>query len=172
MVTFVHIADERDSKAIARNGLKLPRRKAEQHETENCKFGIFALPLTPNFIISHQWLRELKSKGFRTAVGVYFRINNDELVWAGKYNEEKVQMTAAEAAGILTRDEILGFEVIIQRSIKASEVSGIRQLTQVVGWRHFPEAHGRPPFCGCSYCQRGNIKSKKIQQKYEESWSN
>lgn len=38
--------------------------------------------------------------------------------------------------------------------------------TQLVGWRYFPEAHGKPPFCGCACCQRGLIKNRKIREKY------
>lgn len=37
------------------------------------QFGVFALPVTANFLISHQWVREIKRRGFRSAVGVYFQ---------------------------------------------------------------------------------------------------
>jgi hypothetical protein len=63
----------------------------------------------------------------------------------------------------------LGFEVIIPRSIKASEIKYLRILPQTLGWRYFPEAKGKPPFCGCSYCQRGNIKSLRIRERYDKA---
>src|ERR1051326_4315373 len=112
MPRFVHIADERDSAAIRRAGLKLPRSAARPSSGDLPPRGVFALPVTPNFLVSHQWVRELKRRGFRVAVGVYFRVPADELVWAGKYNEAKVRMSAAKAAAQLWREETLGFEVI------------------------------------------------------------
>ena len=139
-------------------------------EDDLYKYGVFALPVTQNFVISHQWLRELKRRGFRTAVGIYFGIPDNESVWAGRYNEKKEELTASEAAGVLMREEILGYEVVIPRSIKAGEIASIRRLPQVIGWRYYPESHGRPPFCGCSYCQRGNIKSRKIRERYEKGF--
>jgi hypothetical protein len=169
MVTFVHIADSCDVKSIRRNGLKLPKKRVRLSENDCFKYGVFALPVTQNFIISHQWLRKLKRRGFRTAVGIYFRISDSEAVWAGKYNEKKEELTAAKAAQVLMKEEILGYEVVIPRSIKACEIISIRHLPQVLGWRHFPNAHGKPPFCGCSYCQRGNINSRRIRQRYENN---
>jgi hypothetical protein len=164
--TFVHIADERDSAAIRRTGLRLPRRLVASSSKQ--LIGIFALPVTPNFVVTHQWVREIKKRGFRVAVGVYFRIPDNEPVWAGRYNEQKAQMTAAQAAAVLARDELLGFEVIVPRSIQASEIHAVRQLPQGLGWRHFPDAHRKGIFCGCEYCQRGQIKSRKIRERYEQ----
>lgn len=168
MTTFVHIADERNAKTIERSGLLLPRNRQRFVESDVARFGVFALPLVENFLASHQWVRELKRRGFKQAVGVYFRIPDSELVWAGMYNQPKVQVTAAVAAAMLRESGAMGFEVIIPRGIKPAEVRYVRAIPQVMGWRYFPEAKGKPPFCGCSYCQRGNIKSRKLQVRYEE----
>lgn len=167
MATFIHIADEKNTRSIARNGLKLPKANSHFNETEIRKHGVFALPLIENFVVSHQWLRELKRNGFTTAVGVYFKISDTEQVWAGHYNQVKTQMTAVAAFAQLRENQTLGFEVVIPRSIKASEISYIRTLPQILGWRYFPDAKGKPPFCGCSYCQRGNIKSRRIRERYD-----
>jgi hypothetical protein len=161
MTTFVHIADERDSAAIRRNGLKLVR-----PDGAASPFGIFAMPVVPNFLVTHQWVRELKRRGFNVAVGIYFSIPDDQPVWAGVYNQEKQQMLAAEAAATLHRDGALGYEVIIPRAITGSEITAVRALPQKLGWRYFPGAHERGVFCGCEYCQRGAIKSRKIRQAY------
>ena len=169
MTTFVHVADERNTKAIERGGLLLPRKRKGFVESESAKFGIFALPVVENFLVSHQWIRELKRRGFRQAVGVYFRIPDSEQVWAGIYNKPKQQVTASVAAAMLRESEAVGFEVIIPRSIKAAELKYIRAIPQVLGWRYYPEAKGKPPFCGCSYCQRGSIKSRKLQLRYEQA---
>ena len=169
MVTFVHIADARCAPAIERTGLTVPRGRRRRAETEIFKVGVFALPLIENFVVSHQWVRELKRRGFRQAVGVYFRLPDAEPVWAGAYNEVKRCVTAAQAAEWLRDTQRLGFEVIIPRSILASELRYVRAIPQHLGWRYRPGANGSPPFCGCAYCQRGNIKSRALQIRYERS---
>jgi hypothetical protein len=125
------------------------------------------MPVVQNFVLSHQWVREIKKRGFRVAVGVYFRVPDDQPVWAGLYNAEKARVTAAKAAEQLSREQLLGFEVVIPRSIQASEIRAVRQLPQGLGWRHFPDAHRKGIFCGCEYCQRGEIKSRKIRERYD-----
>jgi len=162
---FVHIADERDRAAIRRNGLRLPKRGWKQHESDIAKHGVFALPVIADFVLSHQWLRELKSRGHRTAVGIYFRIPDGEHVWVGRYNQPKASMSAAGAAGHLRSERILGLEIIIPRAIAASEIHAIRDLPQVLGWRYMPGARDRTP-CGCWACQRGRIKSRKLRDAY------
>jgi hypothetical protein len=159
VTTFVHIADERHSSRIRSSGLKLPRPKRDPGRP----WGVFAMPVVPNFVVSHQWVRELKKRGFRVAVGVYFSLPDSESVWAGRYNRDKVMITAAEASARLLREEELGFEVVIPRSIAAREISSIRSLPQTVGWRHFPEAHERGIFCACKFCQKGEIKSQRLR---------
>jgi hypothetical protein len=167
MPTFVHIADERYSASIQRSGLKLPRVLPQAAAAR--PIGVFALPVISNFVVSHQWVRELKKRGFKVAVGIYFRIPDEQPVWAGVYNQEKRQLSAAEAAGFLAREQILGYEVVIPRSILASEIQAIRALPQTLGWRHFPDAHRKGIFCGCKYCMRGEIKSRRIQERYEQN---
>jgi hypothetical protein len=166
MTTFVHIADERDALAIRRNGLALPKARLRAIENERYKWGVFALPVVEDFMLSHQWIRELKRRGHRSAVGVYFRVEDDELVWAGIYNKEKTKITAVEAAARLRNEKILGFEVIIPRSILASEISAIRSLPHV-GWRFFPQAKGSRPFCLCKYCNRGDIKNRRMRERLD-----
>jgi len=171
MPVFVHIADERDAGSIRRGGLTLPKTRLRFEETERRKYGIFALPLTPNFMVSHQWLRVLKHKGHRTAVGVYFRLHDGELVWVGRYNEPKRLVPAAEAAAILRRDETLGFETTIPRSISAKEIGAIRALPQVLGWRYSPNAHERGIRCCCKFCQKSNIKGRRLWEPFEREFN-
>jgi hypothetical protein len=158
---FVHIADERDAAAIRRSGLTLPRWRGTRGD------GVFAMPVVSDFQLTHQWVRELKRSGFNTAVGVYFRIPDDAPVLAGLDNEEKRAMTASEAAALLQRSRLLGFETLIPQSIEARAIHAIRRLPQTVGWRYFPGAHERGIFCCCAYCQRGSFNSRKIRQAYE-----
>jgi hypothetical protein len=165
MTTFVHIADERDSASIKRVGLKLPR--APEPFPGSRPVGVFATPVVADFVVTHQWVRELKKRGFRVAVGMYFRVPDDQPVWAGRFNEQKQPLTAAQASAWLARERTLGYEAIIPRSIAPAEIHAIRGLPQVVGWRHFPEAHRRGILCGCKFCMKGEIRSRGIRERYD-----
>lgn len=130
-------------------------------------YGVFAMPVIDDFMITHQWARELARGGHRSAVGIYFRIPDDEPVLAGRFKTAKRQMTATEAAAHLRAERILGYEVIIPRSINANEVRAIRPVP-AVGWRFFPEAKGAPPKCACDYCVGGNIKSRRLRERLRQ----
>jgi hypothetical protein len=166
MATFVHIADSRDAPAIRRRGLTLPKRKLRERETNGFKWGVFALPLVEDFMLSHQWVRELKRRGHRSAVGVYFRIPDSERVWAGLYNGAKAEISAARAAQTLRTERTLGYEVVIPRGIVASEIFAVRPVPSV-GWRFFPQAKGAPPRCLCKYCNRGEINSRRMRDRLD-----
>jgi hypothetical protein len=164
MTLFVHIADARDAAAIRRNGLKLPRWRGERGE------GVFAMPVVPDFQLTHQWVRELKRRGFNTAVGIYFRIPDDTPVLIGHYNERKRPATASEAAARLQASRMLGFETLIAQSIPPRAIHAIRHLPQTLGWRYLPGAHERGIFCGCDYCQRGQYGARAIRAAWEAQY--
>jgi len=157
---FLHLAPESKSKAIVRSGIRVPRGRS----------GIYAMPVTRNYFVSHQWLRELKRGGDRTFVAIHFRIPDDEPVQVGHYGRHHLTVTAAEAAKIvMNAGDAQGYEVIIPRAIGSSEIHAVRAVRQVLGWRYFPGSHGRAP-CGCPVCQpRGSIRSRKLREKYERS---
>jgi hypothetical protein len=73
MPTLVHLADERASNKILIGGVKAGK---------NGK-GIYCMPVLQNFFITHQWLRELKRSGAKTFIGVYFKLDSSEMVYAG-----------------------------------------------------------------------------------------
>lgn len=163
MAMFVHLTAESRVKNIRRNGISRLRKG------QNGKRGIFAMPVTRSFYVSHQWLRELKRFQSSPIVGVYFRIDDRERVLIGHYNQAHRQMTAAEAvAEVMASERAEGFEVVIERKIEASEIHRFRTLPQVVGWRYYPQAHGRKP-CGCPFCQRGQYGARKLREEYERS---
>jgi hypothetical protein len=166
MATFVHIADMRDAAAIRRSGLALPKRKLLERETEGFKWGVFALPVVEDFMLSHQWVRELKRRGHRSAVGVYFRVPDSERVWAGSYSGAKAEITAAQAAHTLRSERTIGYEVVIPRGILSSEILAVRTVPSI-GWRFFPGAKGAPPRCLCKYCNRGDIKSRRMRDRLD-----
>src|SRR5262245_42811363 len=98
MPVFVHLAPEKYSSAIRRGGIALIKRRFRPR-------GVYAMPVTRNFQVSHQWLRELKRHGGGTIVGVYFRIPDDEVVEVGHYNSLHLSMTAAHATALLFEAE-------------------------------------------------------------------
>ena len=80
--------------AIRRGGIAPRKRRGPSR-------GVFAMPVTPRFQISHQWLRELRRAGGGTIVAVYFRIPDDEPVEIGHYDQGRLPMTAAQAVAVM-----------------------------------------------------------------------
>ena len=101
-------------------------------------------------------------------IQVQFRITDDMPVKVGRYNEPQLDATAAEAIRIfMDHTDGMGLEVLIPVSIAPKAITRIYTPSQIVGWRYYPESHsdGRKP-CGCSYCQRGQIKNRKLREAY------
>jgi hypothetical protein len=162
MATFVHLTPERNVDGVLRAGIRPGPTRWRVPD------GVYAMPTTPSFVVSHQWLRELKRGGQRTIWGVYFRVPNDQPVWAGHYNQKLTRMPAGEAAALLFRaDPALGYEVIIPRGIAPGEIHRVRPLPQLVGWRYFPGAHGRRP-CACEMCLRGEYGGRRTLERLGE----
>lgn len=160
MPMFVHLAPESRVARIRRNGIgRLRKRRGEQPG------GIFAVPVTRNFFVSHQWLRELKRRGQGAITAIYFRIADDEPVWVGHYGQAHRPMTAAEAtAEFMSAENREGWEVIIPRRIADDEIHRVRSLPQVIGWRYYPGAKGRLP-CTCRYCIRGDYGAARLRER-------
>jgi hypothetical protein len=161
MPIFVHLAPEAGLPRILANGI---RRSPARSPLPS---GVYAMPLTRNHYASHQWLRELKSSGVRTIVGVYFRLPDEEPVWFGHFGYAHVLLEASEAAHhVSSAPDPVGLEVLVPRRILPGEIVRSRRLRQVIGWRYYPTAHGRPP-CGCPSClPAGQIKSRALRKAY------
>jgi hypothetical protein len=161
MPQFIHLTDERLLKRLEKSGI----RTTKWGTKVRC---VYATPVLKDFQVSHQWLRELKNKGIRTIGAVQFRIPDKEEVLVGRYNEEPLAVTAAQAVKVFMEHSTgLGLQILVLRRIQPKEITRTYVPTQIIGWRYHPDAHGKPPFCGCDYCQRGLIKSRKIREKYE-----
>jgi hypothetical protein len=183
MPIFVHLASHRDIASIRRGGIRAVRPSGKVH----------AMPVTRNFSISHQWVRELRRGGGGTIVGIYFRIPDDERVEVGHFDSSHVSMSAAEGVARMlsaeTNDPVAaraldakskavkagralppspeGFEVVIGRSIRPSEIVRIKAVPQVVGWRYRPGANGTAP-CVCICCERGAYGVGKLLRTADE----
>jgi hypothetical protein len=162
MAMFVHLALESQLARIRRNGIRRLRRPRGEFPG-----GVFAVPVTRSFYVSHQWLRELKRRNAGPIAGVYFRIPDEEPVWVGHYGQANRWMTAAEAvAEFLSNESREGWEVVIPRRIEAPEIHRTCSLPQVVGWRYKPGSHGTKP-CACNFCQFGRYGARRIQEEFK-----
>lgn len=165
MPMFVHLAPEKVVRHVARTGLQVRRSRDPAGRV------VFAFPVLPSWFLSHQWLRELKRRGQRTLVAVHFRIPDEEPVTVGRYGKPHRSMTAAQAvAFVASLEDSRGYEVLIPRRIAPGEIHAVRSVNQVVGWRYYPNAHGRTP-CGCDACQRGDFGAKKVRIRWRARMS-
>lgn len=158
MAMFVHFAPSSEVASIKKRGLR-----ASKHAR-----GVYAVPATPDFYASHQWLRELRrGHAGKTLVAVYFRIGGDAPAIFGPFAGPHMIGTADMAVAALMRaDEKLGFETILSSPIPASAITSFRNVPQITGWRYFPAAKGRKP-CACPACLgRGEAYSQKIRAKF------
>lgn len=125
------------------------------------------MPVLQSFYLSHHWLRELKRRGVKTFVGVYFKVDSKTKVFAGKYNTEHKHIGLGQAIKELQNlDDPLGYEINIDRKIEAKEIEKIKGLPQNVGWRYKPQSNGQRP-CSCDYCIKSTINANRIREKYE-----
>src|SRR5262245_6679713 len=121
MPTLVHLADEREAASVKRGGIKIGKHRP----------GIYCMPVLQNFYLSHQWLRELKRRGVRTYVGIYFKMDSKTMVFAGIYNAGHKYIELGQAIReIQNMEDPLGYEIIIDRKIGPKEIQRIKNLPQ------------------------------------------
>ncbi len=108
----------------------------------------------------------MKRRNQGSIARVYFRVPDDERVWVGHYRQAHRWMSASEAvAEFMVTEDAQGWEVVIPRRIEAGELHRVRLLPQVVGWRFFPEAKGKAPFCTCKFCTRGEYGARSLRER-------
>lgn len=140
MAMFVHLTLEKNSSRIKRNGI------AKAATTIEGTKGVYAMPVTADYAISLQWVRELKRFKKGSIVAVQFRIPDDEPILLGHYHHRHDVMKSAEAVGMFMKlPDARGYEVIIPRRIEADEIHSIKPVSQTVGWRYFPGSNGTSP---------------------------
>ncbi len=151
MATFVRLVDARQAGKARQNGLR---------------GGAYMFPLTQNFTVAHQWAREVgRNHGRRNLVAVLVRLPDSQMVEAGQYNGEHVQMTASQAvAAGRNLADMDGFEVIVRDRILPKQIIKTYHAPRNAGWRYSPDAHSRRP-CPCPNCQHGEPFSQALRKR-------
>lgn len=160
ITTFVHLTTDKRARSIKRAGISCDSRG-----------GFYAMPVTANFVATHQWMRELRrfQNGRACYIGIYFRLPDDDVVRVGRYNQPHCEMSAAAAAKLIaTEPEPFGFEVIVPHALRPSAITKIRVLPQGIGWRYFPAAHGSLPVkCMFPCCMPlGTFGARRLRERY------
>jgi hypothetical protein len=154
---FVHLADSSKIGRITKAGISVSRTRIDGVK------GFYCTPVCRDYYRTHQWLRELKRTGVKSIHAVQFQIDPDALVWVGQYNGEHIKVRAAEAARIFQEHTSgLGLEVVIPARLHKSSIKRVYMPSQVIGWRFSPESKGKKPFCGCKFCNRGEINAYRF----------
>jgi hypothetical protein len=157
MAQFVHLADAKMTRRIAKVGIL-----ASDTGIDGVR-GFYCTPVTLDFYRTHQWLRELKRSGSKTFEAVQFKLSPNTLVWVGRYNLDHIKVTASEAARIFHEHvDGLGLEVIVPKSLPSTSITRVYTPTKALGWRFEPDSKGKKPFCGCRYCNRGEINAYRV----------
>lgn len=161
MTRLVHITAAENEKKILSAGIK------------PIKHGyIYFMPHLNNFLISHQWARELKRWGVKNFMAIDFKLPDDELVWYGKYSVQHKKMPLNQAISLFLQEpDPLGFEFCIERKISPKEIVKTRHIPKPMGWRYTPQAHGTKP-CPCPMClQKGGYKTQSLKEQSKTTLS-
>lgn len=154
---FIHLTDSRKVSRITKSGILTTKiRRATE-------VGLYCTPVSMDFYRTHQWLRELKRTGVKSMHAIQFYLSSETLVKIGRYNGDHIEITASEAINIFEEHtDGLGLEVIVPHRVAASAIQRVYLPSQTLGWRFHPEAKGKKPFCGCRFCNRGEINAYRV----------
>ncbi len=169
MAMFVHLTSAANTERIRRAGIR-----AASHGQGGAR-GVYCFPVLPSYTLTHQWLRELARFGSKGGLAaVHLRLGDDQQVLVGRYADQPQGSQAATRAAeavrrIATLEDPRGWEVFVPRAIRPREVHRIRSAPQGVGWRYFPNAHGRRP-CTCFGCQvRGGYGARRLRERLPDA---
>lgn len=161
MSRFVHLAPAAAARRIVRSGVAARSRGWFGDR------GVYCMPVSESFTVTHQWARELRRWHPGVLAAVDLRIDDDQPVTVGRYGTEPRRVTAAEAVAVLRGlADPRGYEVFVPRAVSAREVRRSREAPQGVGWRYRPDAHGGRP-CPCPACLgRGEWGAAKLRRRF------
>jgi hypothetical protein len=77
MAVLVNITKVENERSIIHSGIKPGKHSG-------C---LYFMPHTQDFLVSHQWARELKRYGVKNFMAVDFKLPKDEQIWFGKYSD-------------------------------------------------------------------------------------
>jgi hypothetical protein len=162
---FVHFTDSKKVDRVVRRGILAVKTRLEGVR------GCYCTPVLQDYFRTHQWLRELKRRGCQSMHAVQFNQPPETRVLVGRFGQEHLDVTAAEAAAVFAQHKDgLGLEVVVPHSVPRSAIGRVYLPSQVLGWRYFPEAKGRKP-CGCDYCNFGQIKGSRRLTELRLPWT-
>src|SRR5580765_8966926 len=114
MAVLVHLAPEKARASIERNGVKSSPAFGRWPK------GVYAMPVLPDYFVSHQWMRELKRSGARTFLGARFRLPAREEVYVGHFSSEPLVLPLSRAFRIImAAPDARGYQILVPRSIRA-----------------------------------------------------
>jgi len=169
MPRLVHLAPESRRKAIERGGIRGSTTNVvvTKGKASEVPRAVYAMPILPDFSVTHQWLRELRRWHDERMIAVHFVVSSDEPVWVGRYNEPHELLPLSEAARRVIAAPA-GNELVLTRSIRAREVVGVRALTQLVGWTETPTKRSGHE-CLCVACVAPGTRDimRRVRAAYE-----
>lgn len=170
MPRLVHLARASLARSIARAGVRGARWEllvgSERQVTDR---AVFAMPVLPDFAVSHQWLRELRRWHDERMVAVHLLLGSDEPVLVGRYGQRHERVPLGEAIARV-RAAPAGAEIVVPRSIRKAEVAAVRELTQLVGWAEVPSGEKRLE-CVCPACLGKGTRTfmRRVRASYQQS---
>jgi hypothetical protein len=152
MPRLVHLAPVGRRKAIERSGIRADAAAVLGAGNVSSKVAraVFAMPLVPDFSVTYQWVRELRRFHGERMIAVHFVVRSEEPVLVGRYNRPHETMTLGAAVRSVLASP-MGNEIILTRAVRAKEIVGVREITQLVGWTEVPEPGGAFD-CLCVAC--------------------
>src|SRR5260221_5699015 len=110
---FLHLVPVSRERAIKRAGLSGSKLTlTTTNGTRSLPRAICAMPIIWDFWTTHQWLRELRRGHDERLIAVCFRVDDDETVHVGGYNEPHQPMRARASASWVA-EHPAGAEVVV-----------------------------------------------------------
>jgi hypothetical protein len=150
MAKFLAIKTMKRAQTIERSGLIKARRArffvVERLRENNTLLRrekvIYAMPVSTNYVVSHQWIAEIKRIYAHMPVSaIYFDLPDEQMVYFGHYAGDKDQMSAAEVSAYFYRElqkddysHLMGFEVLIPSDIVGG-IKTVKHDMKLTGWR-------------------------------------
>ena len=166
---LVHLAAVSRRKAIERSGIRAEASTVvgAGNVASEVARAVYAMPVVPDFSVTYQWVRELRRFHGERMIAVHFVVPSDEPVLVGRYNRPHETLPLDEAVRRVLASP-MGNEIILTRGVRAKEIVGVREITQLVGWTQVPEPGGAFD-CLCAACVAGGTPDlvRRLRAAYE-----